>query len=292
MLNLSVYRGEKRIFNFTIKDKSGNPVDISSANVVFRVTTELPPIYGTEVFSVDATGETSDGTCKVTLTKNETDIEPKNYFYELYVDYGSDEYYVAEVGLFTVLKRADSSTEGKTFCRPEDVRLKLRWIDEPADYTDEELQAVIEEAHRRMILEVGMYERKVDFGHYDEDDKTYYLPHGELISFDKVYHNGEEVDASNYTVDYDKGMVTFATGYDINYRDALEFRYVPYVYRDLEVLYAVMAILNSNYMDSGSNITKLDTDKLQAEIDALRNKITSKGSIGSVLDYGYRGSRW
>ena len=292
MLNLSVYRAEKRIFNFTIKDKSGNPVDISSANVVFKVTTELPPIYGTQVFTVDATAEASDGTCTVTLTNTETDIEPKIYYYELYVDYGSDEYYVAEVGLFTVLKRADATTEGKTYARPEDVRLKLRWISEEYDYSDTELQYLIEEAHRKMTLEIGMYETKIDYGHYDEDDKTYYLPHGELISFDKIYRNGEEVDEGNYTVDYDKGMVTFASSYSIYYRDYLEFRYVPYVYKDLEILYAVYSIITANYVDTDSAMANTDATKIEQEIKQLKTQINGKGAYGSVLDYSYRGGRW
>jgi len=196
------------------------------------------------------------------------------------------------VGLFTVLKRADASTEGKTYSRPEDVRLKLRWISEEYDYTDTELQYLIEEAHRKLVLDVGQYIKHVDYGHYDDEDKTYYLPHGELISFNKIYKNGEEVDESNYTVDYDKGMVTFAASFNIYYRDVLEFWYVPYVYKDLEVLYAVRSIISANYVDTNSAMANTDLTRIEDEIERLKGMINTKGAYGAVLDYSYRGGRW
>lgn len=294
MLKLNLYRKEKREFVFTLRDKDGDVIPLLSSNVSvkFRVYTELPPLYGTKVFEVDATGEADDGTCTVTLTETQTDITPQLYSYEIYCVYPGETEYVAEVGLFLVRKRADASLEGKTFCRPEDVRLKLRWIGDEYDYADEDLQFIIEEAHRKMILDVGINTIQKGLGHYNTDDKVYYLPHGELISFDKIYINGGEVSNANYTVNYDKGMITFDSDYSINYLDTLEFTYIPYVYRDLEILYAIHSILMANYVQSNSSITNVDIAKIEEEMKQLRDRINNKGNYGTVLDYSYRGGRW
>lgn len=285
MLNLSVYKGEKRIFNFTIKDEDGNTIDLTGKQVKFRVMDGLPPA-GTLVFSVDATNLGADGTCTVTLTETETDIEPKLYYYEIYVIYSGGEEYVAEIGIFQIKKRAEG-TEGKTWIMPDEVRLKLKLDDDSMD--DEEIQYIIEEAHRKVILDCGYYKIYKAVGKYPETDKTYYMPHGELIEVIQITHNGEIVDSDNYTVDKDSGKVIFNSDYDINSGDILIFKYVPKVYKDLEMLYSQLILSEMNYLQTGGEIFNVDSDKIKRQIEELKTKINSKATVGAVLDYGFRG---
>jgi len=286
MLNLSVYKGEKIEYDFTIKDSNGNLIDLSTVDVKFRVWSELPPIYGNLIFSVDATDEAADGTCKVILTDTQTDIEPKLYFYELYLSYPAGEEYVAEVGLFYIKTRLEG-TEGKTFITPDLVKTKIRLEDE--SYTDEEIQYFIEVAHRKVIADCGNYVKHNYYAHYPTTDKTYWLPHGEILSFIRIKINGEEIDESNYTIDYEKGKITFSSSMDIYYNDFIEFEYIPMLYKDLELLYAAIEILRQQYIYTQSDVIKAKLDDFKEEAKKTIHRISSKDFIGSVPDFGFRG---
>lgn len=102
---MEVYRGEKRSENFTITDPSGSTIDISSADVHFEVSHRLPA--DSKVIDVEAQNESVDGTCEVILNETDTNIEPKLYFYEVWVNFADGSDYSAEVGRFFVRKRVN-----------------------------------------------------------------------------------------------------------------------------------------------------------------------------------------
>lgn len=289
-LDLELYRGEKRVFQFTIYDKAGNAVTLSGQTVKFRVHDDLPCDESTEKFSVDATGLDDGGTgrCSVTLTNTETDIEPGLYYYELYVVYTLDtEEYVAERGKLVVLPRLEG-TSMVSFITVDTVSEWLRLGDDLA-WDKAEVQQTIEMAHRELLNNVGQYQIDRMFGHYEDDNLTYYLAHGAVLEVLRVRHNSDTVDSDDYTVVPRTGTVTFDSSYSIDAGDSLEFWYVPRIYRDLELLYSLRLMGMRGFLQGFGDMNYLNPDKLDEQIQRIESAINSKNAMGSFLDYGSRG---
>jgi len=106
MNDIQVFKGEEKKLNYTITDDDDLTIDLTDKNVYFTVATEFPP-YGEEVFEVKATNKKSNGTCDILLTTNETDITPKLYFLEVWVEFQGGEKYTAEIGRFFVRKKVN-----------------------------------------------------------------------------------------------------------------------------------------------------------------------------------------
>lgn len=290
-LDLEVYKGEKRVFNFTIYDKNSNEVTLSGQTVTMRVTDDLPSSEFEQKFTVDATELDGGGTgkCKFTLTNTHTDIEPGLYFYEIYVVYSLDtEEYVAERGKFVVLPRLEGSTM-VSYVNPDMVREWLR-IEGDLSWATAELQETIEMAHRELINNVGGYQIERTFGHYESDNYTYYLPHGSVFSVLRVRHNSDTVDTGDYTVNPRAGTVTFSESYEgLDAGDNIEIWYIPTVYRDLELLYTLRLMGMRGFLQAYGDMNFLEVDKLDEQIHKFEAMINSKQVIGGILDYSYHG---
>lgn len=289
-LDLEVYKGEKRIFQFTIYDKNGDPVALTGQIVKFRVWDDLPSAEANQEFEVTATDLDGGGTgnCKVTVTNTEIDITPGLYYYELYVIYTVDtEEYVAERGKFVILTRLEG-TSMISLVNPDMIKEWLR-IEGDYSWASAELQETIEMAHRELINNMGAYQIERTFGHYEADTNlVYYLPHGSVFQVLRVIQNGETVDTEDYTVEPRAGTITFDSDI-VDSNDNLEFWYIPTVYRDLELLYTLRLMGMRGFLQGFGDMNYLNVDKLDEQITKLENNINGKQVMGSVLDYSYHG---
>lgn len=289
-LDLEIYKGEKRVFQFTIYDKAGVAVTLTGQTVRFRVHDDLPSSESIEKFSVDATKLDTGGTgkCNVTLTNTQTELEPGLYYYELFVIYTSDsEEYVAERGKFVILPRL----EGTSMAMYITVDTVMEWLRITEDYAWDkaEVQETIEMAHRELLNNVGVYQIDRMFGHYEDDVAIYYLSHGAILELLKIRHNSDTVDSSDYTVEPRAGTVTFDSDYDITAGDSLEFWYVPRIYRDLELLYTLRLMGMRGFLQGFGDLNYLNPEKLDEQISRIESSINSKNPMGSFLDFGMRG---
>ncbi|MDD3493703.1 MAG: hypothetical protein PHZ19_09440, partial [Candidatus Thermoplasmatota archaeon] len=108
--------------------------------------------------------------------------------------------------------------------------------------------------------------------------------------FRRAKLNLEVIDSGNYTVDYDRGTVTFAEEYtDINTGDNLWFEYVPMSAKDLEMIYAARKLYEVHLLSTGADERERRIEQLDREAQRILYAINSKTPLSAVPDYGYRG---
>lgn len=109
-LNVSQFKGEEQELVFTIQDDNGDIIDLTQddvENVHLDVATDLNR-YGETKFEKTSTDTNSSG--EATFIIEETDTEnfrPGNYLYEVWVEFGSNDNYTAEIGKYFVKPRVD-----------------------------------------------------------------------------------------------------------------------------------------------------------------------------------------
>lgn len=108
--NLNQFKGENQRLNFTVTDDDDNPIDLTAPNIVdvhLDVATGLNR-YGELKFEKTGTNLADDGTLDFTINATDTeDFRPGNYLYEVWVEFGNQENYTAEVGKFFLKPRVD-----------------------------------------------------------------------------------------------------------------------------------------------------------------------------------------
>jgi len=110
MVNLQVYRGEDQTITFTITEPDGSTailLDSRGATVYFVVSNTLPQTTATggKLINKNSTDGNNSGVVSFTLDNSDTDLEPKLYYYEVYVVFEDGDIYSAEVGRFWVRRR-------------------------------------------------------------------------------------------------------------------------------------------------------------------------------------------
>jgi len=165
------------------------------------------------------------------------------------------------------------------------------------EYTDVDLQRYLEQASQKLNGMVGrrFIERKlIEF----DEEQDVELDFQDLESFDKVVlvsDNNEVIDPSNYSVDTSTGTVTFDQSYvdDNFYRGLiLEFRYVPTIFKTLEVKQAKELVLTQEVTVTGDSVDATRTDQVEETIKMLMYDINSRNSTGVQSgDNTNRGSR-
>ncbi len=99
--NEEMMRGDSRIFNLTVYDTDGLPVDITGATITFKLARTRDTAL---VFSKEGTIVTAEeGTAKITILANETTSFDGDYYYEVEVTYPSGENSTVVYGDFTFL---------------------------------------------------------------------------------------------------------------------------------------------------------------------------------------------
>lgn len=172
-----------------------------------------------------------------------------------------------------------------SYNEPEDLQNKYKGIGE--QYTDNELQDILDTAHRKLDRRVGRKVRERRRPRF-EDQEKFLISFSELISFNNITLNGDKIDDSNYTVDTKKGTVTFNTDYaedEIEKTSELIFEYVPSRYKDLEVWYAVKDITLTNTLQTRNGESKIDTESAKKHIKEIENEVKSVAGNALVLDH-------
>lgn len=135
-----------------------------------------------------------------------------------------------------------------------------------------DLKGLLETAHRRVKSKFGR-EIQQKLHQEVENQKEFKLNFSELLEFNRVQYNeytpikyrNEEVDPGNYSVDLDEGIITFEDSFandKLNlYQDyRLVVYYVPQVFKDLELYYAMQEVVGMNMVETNDQET---TNRLQ-----------------------------
>ena len=87
MSQLSVFRGDDKVYNLSFKDGDGVAIDITDWTIFFTVKkNKLTPDADADI-SKDITVHTAPltGLSAITLTDSDTDLDPRLYWYDIQV---------------------------------------------------------------------------------------------------------------------------------------------------------------------------------------------------------------
>lgn len=157
-------------------------------------------------------------------------------------------------------------------------------------YDSGELDDFLERGNRSMQGDVGKHLRHDDVAKDNQQD-TFDVPVEELEEIDRVEYNGEKVDAADYSVDLDKGEITFDSSFatKINRGDVVRIYFKPVLMADLEMEYAVKSAWRKRYRSTGNDTAKASVDDADDAITSLRNRILGLNSETSAYDHSGRG---
>lgn len=127
-----------------------------------------------------------------------------------------------------------------------------------------DLSSLLDTAHRRVKSKFGRNIQE-KLSQQVENQKEFPLNFPDIFQVDKVYYNNEKVDPSNYSLDSEDGVIgftqDFADSYLSLYKDyKLVVYYVPKVYKDLELYYAMQEIVALNMVETND---QQETNRLQ-----------------------------
>lgn len=85
---LEIFRGDDATYEFVITDSEGNAIDISGSTIFFTVKEYLEDDYDKAVISKEITthSDPTNGKTKMELSETETDLKPKEYYYDVVID--------------------------------------------------------------------------------------------------------------------------------------------------------------------------------------------------------------
>lgn len=173
----------------------------------------------------------------------------------------------------------------KSYARPEDLTRKLKLIG--SEFSDVDLQAELEESNRWLRGALGSYFRQHIFAEASTQ-RAFQVVFSPLLSVNSVWKDRIQISASDYTSDLDTGIVTFGTVYanqSVGEGDVFEFRYVPEIFIDLEVLKAVENILLMNTVITSSEEKRAKTQEVINQRKALQNQINQRGAMYASQDH-------
>jgi hypothetical protein len=107
-MSFSVYRRNSLVIPITIKDEDGDPVVITGSDIYFIVNKTIEKTVGDGI--VITNGEA--GECEVTLSADDTDIQPGYYLCEVLVIDPDGNRWTGLITGFTVLKNISFLIEG------------------------------------------------------------------------------------------------------------------------------------------------------------------------------------
>jgi len=150
---------------------------------------------------------------------------------------------------------------------------------------DEELQEELDRASRRVNAKVGKYlTYKVRV--LDETLDDYQLPFDEIDSVHSVILDDDAVSSSYYTLAQDTGIVSFTSDVTFEVNDILEIRYVPTIFKDIELLMVEIDILNHRNIIAPSDERKAQIEELKGLLEDYLKTISKKGvAIGGMSNH-------
>ncbi len=100
---LKQIQGDTKVYTVTVKSSDGSAYDLTGYTITFTVKASKDTVDGSA--DISASGvitSATGGTFTVSLTKDNTNITPGNYFYDFQIDNGSSIVKTIEQGLFIV----------------------------------------------------------------------------------------------------------------------------------------------------------------------------------------------
>lgn len=114
--DITIYIGDDKDLNLSVKDSDGNAVDITNYDIFFTVKKDIGDSDNDAVIKVDQTVSSgSDGTVTITIPKSQTtDLTPMTYVYDIQWKDTSDKIKTLLVGDFNVEQQVTQRTTKET----------------------------------------------------------------------------------------------------------------------------------------------------------------------------------
>lgn len=173
----------------------------------------------------------------------------------------------------------------RSFNSDDELREELKFLSNPDSWN---LLDVLNRANRRVASRVGrvVNERlKFDF----EGQKEFDLSFRDVLEVKKVFLNNEVVSDDDY--DVVDGVVVFSDGFagSLNVRSRLNVVYVPMIFKDLELHYAVVEVLSRAVVQLNDEEQNVRLNQAKSFVNALLRDI-SRGMpvVDRSFDKGLR----
>ena len=140
-----------------------------------------------------------------------------------------------------------------------------------------DLTNLLETAHRRVKSKFGRNIQETVTQHV-KNQRLFVLSFPDIFQVNKVYYNNEEIDSSNYTVDAEDGTIEFSEDFANDYLNyhkkyKLTVYYVPKVYKDLELYYAMQEIVSLNMVETNDSEETNRLQQLNTTIKSITNDL-------------------
>jgi hypothetical protein len=172
----------------------------------------------------------------------------------------------------------------------------LSWarLDDDEEVTDSDAEAKLETAHRMCLSKVGSrFVEWKNLNSNEADTGRLNTLHGGLIEFLEFWVQDTLLEAEDYTVSLYDGSIIIKDTSEIGEGTIVKMVYVPLLFKELEMSYALKSILTRSFLLHGDN---LQANRISLLDDQIRNLITiinSSGRAFAVPDhYSDDGNVW
>jgi len=106
MVNLSVYKRDDKTWTLRLKDKNGNPISLVGASIFLTVKETKTDADVDAIISKDVTSHLNaiGGITNIVLTKTDTDVDAKEYYYDIELVDSSGNVTTLTSGIFEVIQ--------------------------------------------------------------------------------------------------------------------------------------------------------------------------------------------
>ena len=173
---------------------------------------------------------------------------------------------------------------------PDNVKNKFKIIGE--QYTNNEIQNELDRAHNKLDGQVGRTFTEVIRADIDEQEE-WDLGFSEIIELHniKILGLNEWIDSEKYTIDTDKGTVTFTTTYaedKIERNAPFKFYYTPERFKELELWNAIQSIALTSTMQTREGEQAFDIEEIKNTVKNIKKEINMKTGNRKVKDHKNR----
>lgn len=175
----------------------------------------------------------------------------------------------------------------KSFATPQDVKDKIGFTDDTTD--DVELQKYLEQGHRTLELRVGREFTQEKIVNRLDADRNVPREHDfdirPVLQVNGVFIDSVEISEDDYEVDKQLGTITFSESFrdeKMRVGSSIVLEYVPKVYKDLEVWYAVLHLLAGSVVqvdDDQVKSQKAEAEQMAAKLESYINRNISVGYV-------------
>ena len=157
----------------------------------------------------------------------------------------------------------------KSWNSEDELRARLTFLSNRDAW---ELTDILQMAHRRVKSKFGTEVEERLYPNY-EDQKKFKLSFSNLLEFKEAQIYDKLIDEEDYSVDNENGEITFTESYasdklSESSRYRLVVRYIPVIFKDLELYFAMEEILSLNMVQTND---EQQTNRFEQVRNAIRD---------------------